>query len=88
MWPPRGPRTPGAYQSDLRHLAAWCAEHGIAEPAPAAAATVAAYLGDFAGQLAVATLERRLYALSALHRIGGHPVPSGAAPGAMGVVVT
>ena len=65
-----------AYQSDFRHFAAWCAAHGIAEPVPAAPATVAAYLTDFVGQLAASTLTRRLYALSAIHRMGGHPVPA------------
>ena len=65
-----------AYQSDLRHFAAWCTEHGIAGPVPADPHVVAAYLADFAGQLAVSTLARRLYALSAIHRMGGHPVPT------------
>ena len=37
---------------------------------------VAAYLADFAGPLAVSTLSRRLYALSAIHRLGGHPAPA------------
>jgi site-specific recombinase XerD len=73
----RAPNTWRAYQSDLRHFAAWCANHGL-EPLPAAAATVAAYLTDHAGQLATATLQRRLYALSALHRAGGFDSPADA----------
>ena len=72
----RAENTRKAYESDLKHFAAWCAVHGIAEPVPAAPATVAAYLTDFAGQLAVSTLARRLYALTAIHRMGGHPVPA------------
>ena len=73
----RAPNTWRAYQSDLRHFGAWCAEHGL-EPLPAAAATVAAYLTDHAGVLATATLQRRLYALSALHRAGGFDSPADA----------
>ena len=65
-----------AYQSDLKHFAAWCAKHGIADPVPAEPRIVAAYLADYAGQLAVSTLARRLYALSAIHRMGGHPIPT------------
>ena len=44
----RAPNTWRAYQSDLRHFAAWCAQHGL-DPLPAAATTVAAYLTDHAG---------------------------------------
>jgi site-specific recombinase XerD len=65
-----------AYQSDLRHYAAWCSQHGITDPVPAEPHTVAAYLADYAGRLAVSTLARRLYALAAIHRMGGHPVPT------------
>ena len=68
-----GPAVTGAPRSGWT---ASCAAHGIAEPVPATPATVAAYLADFAGQLAVSTLARRLYALSAIHRMGGHPVPA------------
>jgi site-specific recombinase XerD len=67
-----------AYQSDLRHFAGWCAELGVAEPVPAEPRPVAAYLAEHAGQLAVSTLSRRLYALSTIHRIGGHPTPADA----------
>ena len=73
----RAPNTWRAYQSDLRHFAAWCAGRGL-EPLPAAATTVAAYLTDHAGQLATSTLQRRLYALSALHRAGGFDSPADA----------
>jgi site-specific recombinase XerD len=73
----RAPNTWRAYQSDLRHFAAWCAGRGL-EPLPAAATTVAAYLTDHAGVKATSTLERRLYALSALHRAGGFDSPADA----------
>ncbi len=45
----RATNTWRAYQSDLRHFAAWCAEHDISEPVPAAPTAVAAYLTDYAG---------------------------------------
>jgi site-specific recombinase XerD len=71
----RAPNTWRAYQSDLRHFTAWCADREL-EVFPAAGATVAAYLTDYAGVLSVATLERRLYALSALHRAEGLDSPA------------
>ena len=78
----RSENTWRAYQFDLEHFAKWCAKHGIAEPIPAESGFVAAYLTDYAGEeagedrLSVSTLARRLYALSALHRLAGHPPPS------------
>jgi len=63
------------YRSDLEHFAHWCAERDL-EPVPAAATTVAAYLADHAGVLATSTLQRRLYALSALHRAEGLDSPA------------
>ena len=74
----RAENTWRAYQYDLEHFARWCATHGIGEPIPADPGVVAAYLTAYAGEdgLAVSTLARRLYALSALHRLGGHPSPS------------
>lgn len=74
----RATNTWRAYQSDLRHFAAWCAEHDISEPVPAAPTAVAAYLTDYAGVLSISTLQRRLYALSALHRAGHFPSPADA----------
>src|SRR5262249_50660948 len=71
----RAPNTWRAYQSDLRHFAAWCAEHGF-EAFPATGAVVAAYLTDPTGQLSTSNLERRLYALSALHRAEGLDSPA------------
>jgi site-specific recombinase XerD len=73
----RAPNTWRAYQSDLRHFAAWCAERSL-EPLPAAGVMVATYLADYAGTLSTATLQRRLYALSALHRAGGFDSPADA----------
>lgn len=49
----RAPNTWRAYQSDLHHFAAWCAEHGISDPVPAAPTAVAAYLTEFAGRRVV-----------------------------------
>ena len=73
----RAPNTWRAYQSDLKQFGEWCAEHDL-EALPAAGTTVAAYLTDHAGVLATSTLQRRLYALSALHRAGGFDSPADA----------
>ena len=72
----RADNTWKAYQSDLKHFAAWCAKHGIADPVPAEPHIVAAYLADYAGQLAVSTLARRLYALDRHPPHGRAPVPT------------
>jgi hypothetical protein len=48
-----------AYASDWRDFAAWCADHGLVD-LPAAAATVAAYLGTLASAgTKVSTVRRR-----------------------------
>jgi site-specific recombinase XerD len=74
----RAENTWKAYKSDLKQFASWCAELGVTDPVPAEPRLVAAYLAEHAGELAVSTLSRRLYALTALHRIGGHPPPADA----------
>lgn len=51
-----------AYLSDLRHFEAWGGS------VPALSETVARYLADHAGQLAVSTLRRRVAALAWAHR--------------------
>lgn len=59
-----------AYGSDLDHFAAW----GGSIPAPPE--TVAAYLSDHAEALSVATLKRRLAAISVAHEARGGPSPT------------
>jgi hypothetical protein len=56
-----------AYESDLRHFGAWCERRAL-EAFPAAPETVALYLVDHAGRLAVSTLRRRLAAISEAHQ--------------------
>jgi integrase len=74
----RSPATERAYRSDWADFAGWCDRAGL--PAlPAQPATVGAYLSDRAGTLKVATLTRRIAAITAAHRMagqgfdGGHP---------------
>ncbi len=62
-----------AYQADWADWAAWCAAMGQS-PLPAAPELVAAYLAARAGgeaPLSMATLARRLVAISAAHRLHG-----------------
>jgi integrase len=58
-----------AYRSDLDHFMRW---GGVI---PAAAEMIAAYLAAFSGTLSVATLQRRLAAISVAHDAGGFQNP-------------
>lgn len=60
-----------AYDGDWRTFEAWCARHG-AKSLPAAASTVAGFLVDTAGAVAVSTQRRRLAAIKAMHKRAGH----------------
>jgi integrase len=66
------PATRRAYQSDLDHFRAW------GGAVPATDAQIASYLADHAGVLSVATLTRRLAAISVAHEAHKlpNPVPS------------
>jgi integrase len=74
----RSAATERAYRSDWADFAAWCRDAGLVD-LPAEATTVGAYLADRADRLKVATLNRRIAAITAAHRIagqgfdGGHP---------------
>jgi integrase len=71
----RAASTRRVYQSDWTHFAAWCADRGMAA-LPAAAATVAVYLGTEADRgLAPPTVGRKLAAIGWMHRSFGHPPP-------------
>jgi len=61
-----------AYKSDLEHFYAWGGS------IPCEPETVAAYLAAHAGTLSVATLTRRLAALSKKHTVQGLPSPTSA----------
>jgi integrase len=54
-----------AYKSDLRHFKEW---GGVV---PASPAMIAEYLAEHAEVLSIATLQRRLIALSKIHQAGG-----------------
>lgn len=59
-----------AYRSDLEHFQGW----GGTIPSPQEA--IAAYLSDHAEALGIATLKRRLAAISVAHEARGHPSPT------------
>jgi len=59
-----------AYESDLRHFAAW------GGPLPATPLDVARYLAAHAGRLSVATLARRLVAIGQVHAVRGLADPT------------
>lgn len=70
----RAPSTWRAYHSDWADFTAWCAHHHL-DPLPAHPDTVAAYLTDRAATLHTSTLQRRLSAISVMHREHGQPPP-------------
>lgn len=63
----RAPATWRAYRSDWADFTTWCAHHRL-EALPADPDTVAAYLTDRASTLHTSTLQRRLSAISVMHR--------------------
>jgi integrase len=65
-----------AYRSDWRGFTGWCAARGV-DALPAAPETVALYLTDLAGVLAVATLQRHLTSISQAHKGAGADTPTG-----------
>jgi site-specific recombinase XerD len=69
-------RTVRAYRSDLRDFETWCSERGQAS-LPAAPATVADYVADLAASgRTVATITRRLSAISQGHKMAGLESPT------------
>jgi len=72
----RSAATERAYRSDWADFAGWCERAGLRQ-LPAAPATVGAYLSDRAGLLKVATLNRRIAAITAAHRTAGLGLDSG-----------
>src|SRR5205807_62387 len=67
----KSPATERAYASDLRDFEAWC-ECGNLTFLPAAPTTIGAYLADRADGLKVSSLNRRVAAIVAAHRLAGH----------------
>lgn len=71
----RADATRRAYASDWRDFEAFCSSHGLAA-LPADSQTVALYLADLAGRRSVATVRRRVVALSQQHKSLGYAVPT------------
>jgi integrase len=71
----RAPNTRRAYQSDWRAFGAWCDQHERAS-LPAAPETIALYISALAEDRKVATIQRRLAAISVVHQLAGHESPT------------
>jgi integrase len=71
----KAPATWRAYDFDWRHFRAWCADERLVD-LPADPATVALYLAEHERRLSVATLQRRLSAISQAHQLAGHDSPT------------
>lgn len=76
----RSASTVSAYQRDWRDFTAWCRAHQL-DALPATPATLTLYVADLAARLKVATIGRRLVAISVAHAEAGHATPL-ADPGA------
>lgn len=63
-----------AYESDWNHFIAWCGAHTLPSM-PATPATVALYIADLASACKVATITRRLAAISKVHQASGNESP-------------
>jgi site-specific recombinase XerD len=70
--------TKRAYSADWRDFTAWCEAQGVVS-LPATPATLALYLTDRAKDCKVATLTRRLTAISQAHQLAHHESPTQAA---------
>lgn len=71
----RADNTLRAYRSDWRHFENWCAAQNLVA-CPAAPQTVVLYLTALAGSRKVATLTRRLSAISQAHQAAGYSSPT------------
>jgi integrase len=67
------PSTLRAYAADLANFSAWCAEHGLVAM-PASPEIVGAYLAAAGEGYAMATLRRRVAAISRACGLAGHPL--------------
>jgi hypothetical protein len=63
-----------AYEADWQQFTVWCAAHSLPNM-PACPGTVALYITDLAGGSKVATIIRRLAAISKVHQAAGHESP-------------
>ena len=68
----RSANTIRAYQNDWSHFSSWCNASGL-QALPALPRTAALYLAAHKDHYAMATLNRRLSAIAAAHRMADHP---------------
>src|SRR3954451_22946103 len=66
----RAENTRRCYRSDVAHFVTWCESKSVLS-LPAAPATVAMYMADLAEVAKVATITRRLAAISKAHQAAG-----------------
>ncbi|GEO18367.1 site-specific integrase [Microvirga aerophila] len=67
----RSANTVRAYQNDWSHFSSWCEPSGL-QALPATPRTVALYMTAHKSQYSMATLNRRLSAIAAAHRMADH----------------
>jgi hypothetical protein len=67
----RSANTMRAYQSDWSHFTSWCRAKGL-QTLPATPRTVALYMTAHKDRYSMATLNRRLSAIAAAHRMADH----------------
>lgn len=63
-----------AYQSDWQHFTSWCLAHNL-DSMPASPGSIALYITDLTSSCKVATITRRLAAISKVHQAAGHDSP-------------
>jgi len=68
----RSANTVRAYRNDWVHFSSWCCDMGL-QALPAPPRTVALYLAAHKDHYAMATLNRRLSAIAAAHRMADYP---------------
>ncbi|QRM28343.1 site-specific integrase [Microvirga sp. VF16] len=68
----RAANTVRAYRNDWVHFSSWCRDMGL-QALPALPRTTALYLSAHKNHYAMATLNRRLSAIAAAHRMADHP---------------
>tara|TARA_B100000678_G_scaffold291374_1_gene307949 strand:+ start:2913 stop:3833 length:921 start_codon:yes stop_codon:yes gene_type:complete len=67
-------RTISGYRNDLQQFAAWCADKSL-EWLPALPSTLAGFIDDQSGTLAISTIKRRVEAIKFAHRMFDLPSP-------------
>jgi site-specific recombinase XerD len=73
----RAPNTLRAYKASFAAFTAWCEASGIADPFPASAKAVAAYVSHLAGSgRKAATIDLHVAAIALAHRSAGYDTPT------------